>query len=50
MAMLNEGEGSQEEPAAEQPELPAPPGTTYIQISQPEREAIDRVSTFSSTV
>lgn len=45
--MLNEGEDDSAAPAAvgAPGELPAPPpGTTYIQISPEEREAIDRVS------
>ena len=48
MAMLNEGDDESAAPAAgggAPGDLPAPPpGTTYIQISPEEREAIDRVS------
>lgn len=44
VAMLNEEDGPADAPAAgAQAPDQAPPGTTYIQISPQEREAIDRV-------
>ncbi|XP_067929171.1 UV excision repair protein RAD23 homolog B-like [Watersipora subatra] len=43
VAMLNEGEDAAAEPAAPGQDAQAPPGTTYIQISPQEREAIDRL-------